>query len=256
MSNSVAIVTGASSGIGKATALRLSRDFGAIVVAARDAEKVAAVGEQVKAIGAEPLVLGLDLMAPGAAEIVVNKTLDRFGRIDALVNIAGAVAGLDVFQMTDEQWTSGMELKFHAARRLTIRAWDALKQSKGAVVFISGNAAVIPKPGAAAVGAINAAIEALAKAFAERGIDDDVRVNSVSPGAVMTGRRLAMLEKTAASRKVTLEEARQQFLKQAGISRFGEADEIADVMAFAVSPAARWMTGTVLRMDGGEVKSV
>ena len=256
MSNSVAIVTGASSGIGKATALRLSRDFGAIVVAARDAGKLAAVGEQVKAIGAEPLVLGLDLMAPAAAETVVKKTLDRFGRIDALVNVAGAVAGLDVFQMTDEQWTSGMELKFHAARRLTIRAWDALKQSKGAVVFISGNAAVIPKPGAAAVGAINAAIEALAKAFAERGIDDDVRVNSVSPGAIMTGRRLAMLEKAAASRKVTLEEARQQFLKQAGISRFGEADEIADVMAFAVSPAARWMTGTVLRMDGGEVKSV
>src|ERR1700744_3434550 len=256
MSNSVAIVTGASSGIGKAAALRLSRDFGAIVVAARDAGKLAAVGEQVKTIGAEPLALGLDLTAPTAAEIVVKKTLDRFGRIDALVNVAGAVAGLDVFQMTDEQWTSGMELKFHAARRLTIRAWDALKQSKGAVVFISGNAAVIPKPGAAAVGAINAAIEALAKAFAERGIDDDVRVNSVSPGAVMTGRRLAMLEKAAASRKVTLEEARQQFLKQAGISRFGEADEIADVMAFAVSSAARWMTGTVLRMDGGEVKSV
>jgi 3-oxoacyl-[acyl-carrier protein] reductase len=65
-----------------------------------------------------------------------------------------------------------------------------------------------------------------------------------------------MLEMAAASRKVTLEEAKQQFLKQAAISRFGKAEEIADVMVFAVSPAARWMTGTVLRMDGGEVKSV
>jgi 3-oxoacyl-[acyl-carrier protein] reductase len=171
----------------------------------------------------------------------VRKTLDRFGRIDALVNIAGAVAGLDVFEMTDEQWNTGMELKFHGARRLTIRAWDALRGSGGAVVFISGNAAVIPKAGSAAVGAINA----LAKAFAERGIEDGVQVNSVSPGAIMTGRRLSMLE-----------EAKRQFLKQAGISRFGEAEEIADVMAFVVSPAARWMTGTVLRMDGGEVKSV
>src|SRR5262249_11994940 len=80
-------------------------------------------------------------MAPTAAEIVVKRTLDRFGRIDALVNIAGAVPGLDVFQMTDEQWNTGMELKFHGARRLTIRAWDALKESKGSVVFISGNAA-------------------------------------------------------------------------------------------------------------------
>jgi 3-oxoacyl-[acyl-carrier protein] reductase len=161
-----------------------------------------------------------------------------------------------VFQMTDEQWNTGMELKFHGARRLTIRAWDALRDSKGAVVFISGNAAVIPKAGAAAVGAINAAIEALAKAFAERGIEDGVQVNSVSPGAIMTGRRLAMLEKAATAKKVTLEEAKQHFLKQTGISRLGEAEEIADVMAFIVSPPARWMTGTVLRMDGGEVKSL
>jgi 3-oxoacyl-[acyl-carrier protein] reductase len=110
------------------------------------------------------------------------------------------------------------------------------------VVFISGNAAVIPKSDAAAVGAINAAIEALAKSFAERGIEDGAQVNSVSPGAIMTGRRLSMFEKAVASRKITLEEAKQQFLKRAGIRRFGEAEEIADVMAFIVSPEARWMT--------------
>ena len=253
MSNSVAIVTGASSGIGRATALRLAHEFGAIVLVARSEEKLGEVGQQAKAIGAEALVLELDLMAPRSAEFVVKETLDRFGRIDALVNIAGAVG---VFQMTDEQWNTGMELKFHGARRLTIRAWDALRESKGTVVFISGNAAVIPRAGAAAVGAINAAIEALAKAFAERGIEDGVQVNSVSPGAVMTGRRLSMLERAAASKKITLEDAKQQFLKQAGIARFGETEEIADLMAFIVSPAARWMTGTVLRMDGGEVKSV
>jgi 3-oxoacyl-[acyl-carrier protein] reductase len=96
----------------------------------------------------------------------------------------------------------------------------------------------------------------LAKAFAERGIEDGVQVNSVSPGAIMTGRRLSMLEKVAASKMITLEETKQQFLKQAGIARFGEAEEIAALMAFIVSPAARWMTGTVLRMDGGEVKSI
>jgi 3-oxoacyl-[acyl-carrier protein] reductase len=256
MSKTVAIVTGASSGIGKATALRLARDFGAVVLAARGGEKLAEVGEQVKAIGADALILELDLMESTAAETVVKATMERFGRIDAVVNIAGAVPGLDVFQMTDEQWNTGMELKFHGARRLTIHAWDALKASQGAVVFISGNAAVTPKAGAAAVGAINAAIEALAKAFADRGIDDGVQVNSVSPGAIMTGRRQAMLEKAAQSKNIGIEQAKQQFLKQAGISRFGEAEEIADVMAFAVSPAARWMTGTVLRMDGGEVKAV
>jgi NADP-dependent 3-hydroxy acid dehydrogenase YdfG len=88
MSTAVAIVTGASSGIGKATALRLARDFGAITLAARGGEALAEVGQQLKAIGAEPLVVELDLTAPTAAEIVVKNTLDRFDRIDALVNIA------------------------------------------------------------------------------------------------------------------------------------------------------------------------
>ncbi len=256
MSKSVAIVTGASAGIGNAAALRLAHDFGAIVLAARNAEKLAEVARQVETIGAEPLVLDLDLAVPAAAEIVVTTALDRFGRIDALANIAGAVASLDVFQMTDDQWTAGMALKFHGARRLTIRAWDALKASNGAVVFMSGNAADTPKAGAAAIGTINAAIEALAKAFAERGIADGVQVNSVSPGAVMTDRRRAMLENAATAKKITLDDAKRQFLIQTGISRFGEANEIAEMIAFAVSPPARWMTGTVLRMDGGEVKSL
>jgi 3-oxoacyl-[acyl-carrier protein] reductase len=256
MSGSVAIVTGASSGIGRATALRLARDFGAVVIVARSGEELGKVGKQIKAIGAEVLPLELDLMLPTAAEAVVTAALGRFGRIDALLNIAGAVPGIDIFKMTDAQWNAGMEMKFHGARRLTIHVWEALKASKGAVVFISGNAAAIPKPGAAAIGAINAAIEALAKAFAERGIEDGVQVNSVSPGAILTGRRTAMIENVAAAKNVSVDQAKQGFLKQAGISRFGEAEEIAEAMAFTVSPAARWMTGTVLRIDGGEVKSV
>jgi 3-oxoacyl-[acyl-carrier protein] reductase len=256
MSKSVAIVTGASSGIGRATALRLAKDFSAVVLAAQDIEGLESVAAEVSALGAEPLVQAVDLSAKSAANTVVDATLKRFGRIDALVNIAGAVPGLDVFEMTDEQWDSGMALKFHGARRLTLRAWNSLRTAKGSVVFISGNSAEVPKAAAAAVGAINAAIEALAKAFADRGLVDGVQVNSVSPGAIMTGRRLAMIEKAAASRQVSVEEAKQLFLKQAGIGRFGEAEEIADLMAFIVSPGAKWMTGTVLRMDGGEVKSV
>lgn len=256
MSGSVAIVTGASSGIGRATALRLARDFQNVVIVARRRGELADVAVQIEAAGAEALALEQDLMVPAAADAVIAATLGKFGRIDALLNVAGAVPGLDVFEMTDAQWAAGMELKFHGARRLTIGAWEALKASKGAVVFTSGNAAATPKAGAAAVGSINAAIEALAKAFADRGIEDGVQVNSVSPGAIVTGRRLAMLEKAAAAKNVTVEVAKQGFLKQAGIGRFGEAEEIADLMAFVVSPAAKWMTGTVLRMDGGEVKSV
>jgi 3-oxoacyl-[acyl-carrier protein] reductase len=254
--NAVAIVTGASSGIGKATAIRLARDFSGITLAARGGENLADVGAQVKAIGAEPLIVEADLSTAAAAELVVKKTLETFGRIDALLNIAGAVPGLDVFEMTDEQWDAGMALKFHAGRRLAIHAWDALKSSRGSIVFISGNAADIPAAAQAAVGSINAGIEALAKAFAERGMTDGVQVNSVSPGAIMTSRRSGMLEKFATANKLSLEDAEKRFLARAGISRFGKPEEIADLMAFAVSPQARWMTGTTLRMDGGEVRSL
>jgi NAD(P)-dependent dehydrogenase (short-subunit alcohol dehydrogenase family) len=99
--------------------------------------------------------------------------------------------------MTDAQWEDGLTLKLHGARRLTIRAWDPLKASNGSVVLISGSATLDPKPGFAAVAAVNAAIIALAKAFAEQGIKDGVQVNSVVPGAVMTGRRQSFFEKWA-----------------------------------------------------------
>jgi 3-oxoacyl-[acyl-carrier protein] reductase len=210
----------------------------------------------VRANGAEPLAIDLDLMAPTASEAIVSQTLARFGRIDALLNIAGAVPGIDLFQMTDEQWNVGMELKLHGARRLTLCAWDALKASKGAVVLIAGNTAEVPTASTAAVGVINAAIVALAKAFADRGLKDGVQVNSVSPGPVMTGRRLSMIEKWASAHNVSIDEAKQRLLMQAGISRYGEPQDIADLIAFLVSPAARWMTGPQLRIDGGEVKSI
>ena len=121
--------------------------------------------------------------------------------------------------MTDAQWDDGMALKFHGARRLTIQAWDALKSSQGSVVLMSGNAALDPKPGNAVVAAINAAIDATAKAFAEQGIKDGVQVNSVSPGAVMTARRRAFFEKWAPAHGLTVEEAINKFPEQVGITR-------------------------------------
>jgi len=256
MKNSVAIVTGASQGIGRSTAIRLARDFSAVVLAARNGEALEAVADAVKAAGAEPLSCALDLSQVQASETLVHSTLDRFGRIDALLNIAGAVPQIDLFEMTDEQWKAGLELKLHGARRLTIHAWEALKQSKGSVVFVSGSAALDPKPAFAAVAATNASITALAKAFAEQGIKDGVQVNSIVPGAVMTGRRRSFLEKWAPAHNMSVEEAMKKFPEETGISRYGQPEEIAELLGFMVSSAAKWMTGTSVRMDGGEVKSI
>jgi 3-oxoacyl-[acyl-carrier protein] reductase len=253
---SVAIVTGASQGIGRATALRLARDFSAVVLVARNKDELEETASTVKSAGAESLIHALDLREPQSAEIVVKGTLDRFGRIDALVNIAGAVPQIDLFEMTDAQWDDGMALKLHGARRLTLKAWDALKASNGSVVLISGSAALDPKPGFAAVATVNAAIIALAKAFAERGIKDGVQVNSVIPGAVMTGRRRSFMEHWAPEHGMSVEEAMNKFPEKAGIARYGKPEEVADLMAYMVSPAAKWMTGTSVRMDGGEIKGV
>src|SRR5271170_2145635 len=254
--NSVAIVTGASQGIGRATALRLARDFSDVVVAARNQDELQKTSAAVNAAGAESLIYALDLREPQSAEFLVKGTLERFGRIDALLKIAGAVPQIDLFEMTDAQWDDGMALKLHGARRQTVQAWDALKSSNGSVVLISGSAALDPKPGFAAVAAVNAAIIALAKAFAEQGIKDGVQVNSVVPGAVMTGRRQSFFEKWAPAHHLTLEDAIKKFPQEAGIARFGRPEEIADLLAYVVSPAAKWMTGASLRMDGGEIKGI
>src|SRR5580693_10706226 len=208
---SVAVVTGASQGIGRATALRLARDFEAVVLTARQEDELSKTAAEVASAGAEPLTYALDLRDPRSVETLVQGTLDRFGGIDALLNIAGAVPQIDLFEMTDAQWEDGLALKLHGARRLTIRAWDALKASGGSVVFISGSAALDPKPGFAAVAAINAAIIALAKAFAEQGIKDGVQVNSVVPGPVMTGRRESFFKKWAPAHNLTVEEAMKKF---------------------------------------------
>jgi NAD(P)-dependent dehydrogenase (short-subunit alcohol dehydrogenase family) len=226
------------------------------VLVARSQEHLAQTESLVRAAGADCLVIALDLAGQGAAARVVAETLARFGSIDALLNIAGAVPQIDLFEMTDAQWDAGLTLKLHGARRLTIAAWPALKQSRGSVVLISGNSALFPKAPYAAVGVINAAIVALAKAFSDRGIEDGVQVNSVLPGPVMTGRRRSYLEHWAPLHGMSVEQATAEFPKTAGIARYGEPEEIAELMAFLVSPVARWLTGSAIRMDGGEVKSI
>jgi 3-oxoacyl-[acyl-carrier protein] reductase len=253
---SVAIITGASQGIGRSTAIRLATDFSAVVLVARDRANLEGTAEAVKAAGAKALVIECDLSKPDAAKSVVDQALAVFGRIDALLNIAGAVPQIDLFEMTDAQWQAGLALKLHGARRLTIAACPALKQAEGAVVLMSGNSALFPKAPYAAVGTINAAIVALAKAFSDRGIADGVQQNSVLPGPVMTGRRRSYLEHWAPLHNMRVDEATASFPKEAGIARYGEPGEIAELIAFLMSPGARWMTGSTLRMDGGEVKSI
>jgi 3-oxoacyl-[acyl-carrier protein] reductase len=256
MNYRIAIVTGASAGIGAATAIRLAKDFSGIVLAARGQTELEATAKAVSENGATALITEADLRQPAATQQVISGTIEKFGRIDALVNIAGAVPQINLFEMTDMQWNDGAEMKLHGARRLTLAAWPHLKKTGGSVLFMSGDSALEPKPAFAAVATINAAIVALAKAFAVQGIVDGIQVNSVLPGPVMTNRRIGFLQKWSAANNMTLEEAKSKFLEESRIERYGKPEELAALMAFLLSPEAKWLTGSAVRMDGGEIKGI
>ncbi len=226
---------GASQGIGQATALRLARDFSALVLVARNRASLEQTAEAVKAAGATALVIDADLRSPKRRRPWSTRPWPRSA---ASTRSSTSRARCSDRPVRDDRRAvgGGLALKLHGARRLTIAAWPALKAAKGAVVLMSGNSALFPKAPYAAVGTINAAIVALAKAFSDRGITDDVQVNSVLPGPVMTGRRRSYLQHWAPLHNMTVEEATAQLPEGGRHCPLRRAEEIAELMAFLVSP--------------------
>ena len=251
LKNKIAIVTGASRGIGKSIAQTLSAEGVKLTLVARSP-----LDEFSASLPTESLPLSIDLRLPDSASRVVEATLQKFGRIDILVNNAGATKRGDFLQLTDDEWIDGFALKFYGAMRLSRAAWTSLMQGKGSIVNIIGIGGRTGSAEFAIGGTVNAALMNLTKVLADRGIKDGVRVNAINPGSIATERLQTRVNTFAKEKNLSYEEAFTQMAKNMGIARFGEPEEIARAVAFLASPQAAYIHGAVLDIDGGATKTL
>ncbi len=251
-----AIVTGASRGIGRAIAVRLAGEGAQVVLCARDRNLMESAVKQIENAGGRAAALEVDLRHMDAAQRVVDFTLKTYGQIDILVNNAGATKRGDFLELTDDDWADGFALKFFGAMRLTRSAWPHLKAQAGTVLNISGVGGRMPGALFTIGGSVNAALLSFTKAMADIGIRDGVQVNAVNPGSIRTERYRRMLEATAKQQGTDVETVERKLIESARTTRVGEPEDIAALVAFAVSPEGRFLQGALIDMDGGATKVI
>jgi len=253
LSGKVAIVTGASRGIGRAIAQMLAAEGMKLSLVARSKDQLEDLAKSLKT---DCLVQAGDLRAPEAAIAVVEATLKKFGVIDVLVNNAGATKRGDFFELTDADWEDGFALKFFGAMRLCRAAWKPLAASKGSIVNIIGIGGRTGNADFTIGGSVNAACRLLTKALADRGVKDGVRINAINPGFIKTERLETRVKTFAQEHNLPLDQAEVQLARATGVARFGEPSEVASAVAFLASPVSGYCHGSLLDLDGGQTRTL
>ena len=252
----IAIVTGASRGIGRAIAVRMAQEGAALVLAARSKNELDSVAAEAEAAGAMALSVIVDLRAANSAASLVGATLDAYGAIDIVVNNAGATKRGDFLELTDADWLDGFALKFFGAVRLTREAWPHLKARGGSVLNIIGIGARTPGADFTIGGSVNGACLSFTKALADIGIRDGVQVNAINPGRIRTGRFQKMVETQASQHGTDTKTALEEIIRKANITRLGEPEDVANLAAFILSPQSRFLQGALIDLDGGQTKTI
>lgn len=246
MPDRIAIVTGASSGIGRATALKLAADGFEVLAVGRDDAALADVCRTIARAGGAADRLVADVTADDTPSRIVAKATTKHDGIDAIVNAAGIIASGDVTATTDAGWDEMMNINVRSPFRLLREAVPALVKRRGSVVNLSSVAGVRAFPNLTSYCVSKAALDQLTRTAALDLAPKGVRVNAINPGVVITNlhRRGGMDETKYAA---FLEHSKATH----PLGRAGTADEIAALIAYLVSPAAAWVTGDTISIDGG-----
>ena len=240
LKNKVAIITGGGSGIGEATVLRFSEEGAKIVINDINAEDANKVAKKVKANGCEVLVCIADVTNKNDIEDMINKTIEKFGRLDILVNNAGINRDSFVKKMSEEQWDKVIEINLKGTFLCAQAALgQMIKQNSGRIINTASIGA-LGNIGQANYSASKAGVIGLTKTLALEGARYNITVNCVSPGAT----------NTPMTKKLPPEIA-QKIKDKIPLKRFAEPNEIADIHLFLASDESSYITGQVINVNGG-----
>ena len=254
----VALVTGGSKGIGKATALALAREGAHVAVCARSKELLDSVAAEIAA-ETERTVLPIvaDMNKEEDAQHFVRAAVEHFGRLDILVNCAGNSPGGTLQNLEESQWMESLNLKFMGYVRTTKAAVGHMKERRwGRIINVIGNDGVKPiyfelTPGAANAAGINFTI-AIAEELAPHGIT----VNAVNPGPVDTERWWGLVRTLAREMNISENEAQERAVRSMPMGRLCTAEEVADVVVFLASERASFVTAASIAVDGAQRKAI
>jgi NAD(P)-dependent dehydrogenase (short-subunit alcohol dehydrogenase family) len=256
----VAIVTGASRGIGKQIALAFAREGTHVVINARDADQLDATAHEVEAHGVRAVKVVADLFDPDAAALLAERAQETFARLDILVNnVGGGGQPIRMHRLTNDNWYEGFERNFFSAVRSTAACLPImLERGWGRVVHIASTYGVEPGPYFGPYSAAKAALlnysKNLSRAFSEQGLLS----NCVLPGVTLTEAVDARAVKAAEVQGTSREQVMATLMERdpVAMGRYGEPEEVAAAVVFLASDAASWITGAALAVDGGTLRSV
>ncbi|XP_076282263.1 3-oxoacyl-[acyl-carrier-protein] reductase FabG isoform X2 [Lasioglossum baleicum] len=243
-SGKVVLITGASSGIGAATAMHLSQLGASLLLTGRNLENLNAVAEKCKPN--KPLIITGELTNEDDAKNIIEATIKHYGRLDVLVNNAGVLESGSIENTSMEQYDRIFNINVRAIYNLTMLAVPHIVKTKGNIVNISSVCGLRAFPGVLSYCMTKAAIDQFTKCIALELAEKQVRVNAVNPGVIKTN-----LHKTSGMKEEQLEAFFENSKKTHALGRPGDVTEVAKTIAFLASDDASYITGATLPVDGG-----